>query len=149
MAHSFLSFAILCIFLLVPLSESGGLTGEKVEQVKCTDPGKAEPPAPTPSLKSWCIPKPSATYQQLVDNMSYACNLVNCSAVQSGGPCYYPNSLINHASFAMNLYYQKAGRNDWNCDFKNSGVIGVSDPSYGYGFQFCSVFLAFICESES
>lgn len=83
MAHSFLSFAILCLFLLVPLSESGnfyglflhssftfflhplftvkqliftafpgGLTGEKVEQVKCTDPGKAEPPAPTPSLVS-------------------------------------------------------------------------------------------------
>ncbi|VFQ60277.1 unnamed protein product [Cuscuta campestris] len=83
--------------------------------------------------KSWCIPKPSASYQQLIENMSYACNLVNCSAVQSeaAGACYYPNSLINHAAFAMNLYYQNAGANTWNCDFNNSAVIALTDPSYG------------------
>ncbi|RAL50289.1 hypothetical protein DM860_007963 [Cuscuta australis] len=64
--------------------------------------------------------------------MSYACNLVNCSAVQSeAGGCYYPNSLINHAAFAMNLYYQNAGANKWNCDFNGSAVIAVTDPSYG------------------
>ncbi|OIV99025.1 hypothetical protein TanjilG_32284 [Lupinus angustifolius] len=34
-------------------------------------------------------------------------------------------------SSAMNLYYQSHGRNHWNCDFKGSGIVVVSDPSYG------------------
>ncbi|XP_031131053.1 glucan endo-1,3-beta-D-glucosidase-like isoform X2 [Ipomoea triloba] len=87
--------------------------------------------AQAPGQGSWCLPRPSASYRELMDNMNYACNVVNCTAIRRGGPCFHPNSLINHASFVMNLYYQKAGRNFWNCDFKNTAVIVVTDPSYG------------------
>ncbi|KAL3849358.1 hypothetical protein ACJIZ3_011240 [Penstemon smallii] len=31
----------------------------------------------------------------------------------------------------MNLYYQFAGRKQWNCNFGNSGLIIFTDPSYG------------------
>lgn len=36
---------------------------------------------------------------------------------------------MNHASIAMNLYYQSKGRNHWNCDFRASGLIVMTDPS--------------------
>lgn len=78
---------------------------------------------------SWCLPRPSASSRELLDNINYACNVVSCTSIQQGGPCFHPNSLINHASFVMNLYYQKSGRHFWNCDFKNTAVIVVTDPS--------------------
>ncbi|KAJ6423544.1 hypothetical protein OIU84_024499, partial [Salix udensis] len=52
--------------------------------------------------------------------------------LSSGGDSAMANEqktcLINHASVAMNLYYQCKGRNQWNCDFRNSGLIVVTDP---------------------
>ncbi|KAL0306629.1 UNVERIFIED_CONTAM: hypothetical protein Sradi_6080200 [Sesamum radiatum] len=51
-----------------------------------------------------------------------------------GLPLLLPDNLINHASIAMNLYYQAKGRNHWNCYFKNSGLMVVTDPSYGSCF---------------
>ncbi|TYJ39352.1 hypothetical protein E1A91_A04G064100v1 [Gossypium mustelinum] len=65
------------------------------------------------------------------DNINYACSKVDCQIIQKGCPCFNPDNLINHASIAMNLYYQSMGRNVWNCDFKGSGLIVISDPSYG------------------
>ncbi|KAJ0259263.1 X8 domain-containing protein [Hirschfeldia incana] len=46
-----------------------------------------------------------------------------------GGSCYDPNTPLNHASVAMNLYYQAQGRHYWNCNFEGSGLITVTDPS--------------------
>jgi len=49
-----------------------------------------------------------------------------------GYPCFSPDSLISHASISMNLYYQCKGRNHWNCDFRDSGLIVKTDPSKDY-----------------
>ncbi|RAL44714.1 hypothetical protein DM860_003473 [Cuscuta australis] len=87
--------------------------------------------AQAPGQGSWCLPRPSTSDRELMANLIYACNVVNCTATQQGGPCFYPDTLINHASFAMNLYYQKSGANYWNCDFRKTAVIAVTDPSYG------------------
>ncbi|KAK1301501.1 Glucan endo-1,3-beta-D-glucosidase [Acorus calamus] len=56
---------------------------------------------------------------------------VDCGFMKKKWPCFYPDSLINHASVVMNLYYQSRGRNPWNCFFKNSAIVTVTDPSYG------------------
>ncbi|KAK6931855.1 X8 domain [Dillenia turbinata] len=82
--------------------------------------------------KTWCIAKPSSNETALSNNIRYVCEHagINCSILRMA--CYYPNTLINHASVAMNLYYQANGRNTWNCDFMNSGLITTSDPSYDY-----------------
>ncbi|XP_031131045.1 glucan endo-1,3-beta-D-glucosidase-like isoform X1 [Ipomoea triloba] len=117
MAKSSTSVSIIILFLLLHFSTSGNM----MRLANAQAPGQG----------SWCLPRPSASYRELMDNMNYACNVVNCTAIRRGGPCFHPNSLINHASFVMNLYYQKAGRNFWNCDFKNTAVIVVTDPSYG------------------
>ncbi|XP_040952203.1 PLASMODESMATA CALLOSE-BINDING PROTEIN 2 isoform X2 [Gossypium hirsutum] len=47
------------------------------------------------------------------------------------GPCFEPNSRMHHASFAMNLYYQANDRHLADCNFINSGLVSLIDPSYG------------------
>ncbi|CAL2252173.1 unnamed protein product [Prunus armeniaca] len=46
-------------------------------------------------------------------------------ATEKGGSCYDPDRPVHHASFAMNAYYQKMGRNQWNCDFNNTSLISL------------------------
>ncbi|XP_057996990.1 glucan endo-1,3-beta-D-glucosidase-like isoform X2 [Hevea brasiliensis] len=82
--------------------------------------------------KTWCVAKPSSSDAELTANINFACdNLKDCRLIQPNGACYNPNTNINHASVVMNLYYQSNGRNSWNCDFKDSGLISKNDPSYG------------------
>ncbi|XP_061369957.1 major pollen allergen Ole e 10 [Gastrolobium bilobum] len=81
--------------------------------------------------KTWCVAKPSSDQATLLTNVNYACSQVDCKVLQTGGPCFSPDNLMNHASIAMNLYYQSRGRNHWNCDFKGSSVVVMTDPSYG------------------
>ncbi|XP_058101202.1 glucan endo-1,3-beta-D-glucosidase [Magnolia sinica] len=81
--------------------------------------------------RTWCVAKPSSDDATLIANINYACSQVDCTILRKGCPCSYPDILINHASVAMNLYYQSRGRNSWNCNFKNSALIVVTDPSYG------------------
>ncbi|KAL3503051.1 hypothetical protein ACH5RR_037500 [Cinchona calisaya] len=81
--------------------------------------------------KTWCVAKPSSDPGTLLVNINYACSQVDCRVLQKGCSCFYPDNLINHASIAMNLYYQSRGRNHWNCFFGNSALIVTTDPSYG------------------
>ncbi|KAJ7014142.1 major pollen allergen Ole e 10-like [Populus alba x Populus x berolinensis] len=81
--------------------------------------------------KTWCVAKPSSTDAELSANLEFACGHVDCTTIQPNGPCFNPNTFINHASVAMNLYYSFHGRNLWNCDYQKSGLITKTDPSYG------------------
>lgn len=73
--------------------------------------------------------KPSSDQATLLANINYACSQVDCRIMQRGCPCFFPDILINRASVAMNLYYQSRGRNHWNCDFRGSGLVVITDPS--------------------
>ncbi|KAH7430689.1 hypothetical protein KP509_08G009300 [Ceratopteris richardii] len=81
----------------------------------------------------WCVGKPAAEDIYLRQNIDYACGTegVDCRFIQEGGDCFLPNTPIAHASFAMNLYYQRHGRNWWNCNFNNTGLVVFTDPSFG------------------
>ncbi|KAK9077437.1 hypothetical protein SSX86_005774 [Deinandra increscens subsp. villosa] len=79
--------------------------------------------------KTWCVAKPSSSESELLENVKYACDRVDCGILKKGGACFLPDNLINHASIAMNIYYQCNGRNTWNCHFGGSGLITVTDPS--------------------
>ncbi|CAA6654976.1 unnamed protein product [Spirodela intermedia] len=73
-----------------------------------------------------------ASEAALQANIDYVCSSgVDCRSIQQGGACFLPNTLRSHAAFAMNAYYQSAGRHDFNCDFGKTGVVTLSDPSYG------------------
>ncbi|XP_072969256.1 major pollen allergen Ole e 10-like [Typha angustifolia] len=86
---------------------------------------------PATSQHSWCIAKPSTSDVHLIDNIQFACGEIDCSPIQANGSCFYPDTKSSHASVAMNLYYQSAGRNPWNCYFSGTGLIVFNDPSYG------------------
>ncbi|KAE9590566.1 hypothetical protein Lal_00023464 [Lupinus albus] len=82
-------------------------------------------------MKTWCVAKPASDQATLLANINYACSQLDCNIIQGGHPCSTPDNPINRASIAMNLYYQSKGRSQLNCDFKSSGLIVVTDPSYG------------------
>ena len=81
--------------------------------------------------KVWCISKPNVDEATLMGIIIYACGegKVNCAPIQPSGACFKPNTLIAHASFVMNLYYQHNQRNWWTCQFNNSGILVFIDPS--------------------
>ncbi|URE10593.1 X8 domain [Musa troglodytarum] len=107
-AETFLSLTLLLIYFT---------SGERVQLV--------------PGQKTWCVAKPSSDDATLLENIDYVCSQVDCSVLQRGFPCFYPDNLMSHASIAMNLYYQSRGRNPWNCFFNNSALVATTDPSYG------------------
>lgn len=95
-------------------------------------PTPASPTAPSPpnSDNKWCVPKQDASDQALQANIDFVCDSgVDCTPIQNNGPCFEPDTVRSHASFAMNAYYQANGRNDYDCDFTNTGVITMVDPS--------------------
>lgn len=81
----------------------------------------------------YCIAKPNSEPSVLQESLDFSCGLggADCASIHQGGPCYNPNTAHAHASYAMNSYYQIHGRNYWNCDFKGTGLVTFTDPSYG------------------
>lgn len=84
----------------------------------------------------FCIAKPGADHDALQKGLNWACGpgRANCSAIQLGQPCYYPDTVQNHASFAYNDYYQRMQSAGGTCDFDNTATITNIDPSYGSCF---------------
>uniref|UniRef100_A0A7C8YUT7 Glucan endo-1,3-beta-D-glucosidase n=2 Tax=Opuntia streptacantha TaxID=393608 RepID=A0A7C8YUT7_OPUST len=118
MAKSFLSIALLCLIHLLFSFNFHGI----VVQAASGD-----------GQKVWCVAKPSSSDTELKNNIEYVCTQMglDCTRIREGGACIFPDTLINHASVVMNLYFQKAGRATHNCDFSNSALIVLTDPSYG------------------
>ncbi|XP_043713590.1 glucan endo-1,3-beta-glucosidase 7-like isoform X2 [Telopea speciosissima] len=88
-------------------------------------------PAPKTKPTGWCVPKPGVSDAQLQADLDYACSQgIDCGPIQPGGACYEPNTVASHAAYAMNLLYQNAGRNPWNCDFSQTATLTSNNPSY-------------------
>ncbi|XP_052202421.1 glucan endo-1,3-beta-D-glucosidase isoform X2 [Diospyros lotus] len=90
-------------------------------------------PSPKPQKAAvWCVPKAGVSDAQLQANLDYACGQgIDCSSIQPGGACFEPNTLASHATYAMNLLYQTAGRNPWNCDFSQTATLSSNNPNDG------------------
>ncbi|KAE9455045.1 hypothetical protein C3L33_13057, partial [Rhododendron williamsianum] len=79
----------------------------------------------------WCIAKPSTSASKLDEIIQYCCTQygIDCGVIQYGGACYTPaTNKVSDASVVMNLYYNLAGKNDFNCYFGGSGLIVTQDP---------------------
>ncbi|KAI3735431.1 hypothetical protein L6452_14928 [Arctium lappa] len=95
------------------------------------NPVRGVPVAQTDGGKTWCIPKRGANEEVLQTNIDYVCGLgLDCQPIREGGRCFYPNSVRAHAAYAMNVYYQATGGHEYDCDFRGSGAITSSNPSY-------------------
>lgn len=88
--------------------------------------------------KRWCVPRPEVSDGELNNIARYICNLNPnfCRAVSPGGPCYWVDgnvkshdTILIHATFAMNFYFQARGGHDHDCDFSGAGMITHVNPS--------------------
>ncbi|XP_015966601.1 glucan endo-1,3-beta-glucosidase 13 [Arachis duranensis] len=81
---------------------------------------------------TWCIASSKASQADLQNAIDWACGSgnVDCTAIQPSQPCFEPDNLVSHASYAFNSYYQQNGASDVACSFGGSGVIVDKDPTY-------------------
>ncbi|CAL0324021.1 unnamed protein product [Lupinus luteus] len=82
---------------------------------------------------TWCIASSTASQIDLQNAIDWACGSsgnVDCTAIQPSQPCFEPDNLISHASYAFNSYYQQNGASDIACSFGGTAVIVDKDPTY-------------------
>ncbi|MCL7049340.1 hypothetical protein MKW94_009994 [Papaver nudicaule] len=82
---------------------------------------------------TWCIAKPGVSQVDLQIALDWACGLgsTDCRPIGSDGPCFQPDTLLSHASYAFNSYYQVNGNNDIACTFGGTATLTKNNPSYG------------------
>lgn len=80
---------------------------------------------------NWCVARPGVPQADLKIALDWACGLgkADCRAIQAGGPCFVPDTLLSHASYAFNNYYQQNGNNDIACHFGGTAVLTHHNPS--------------------
>ncbi|KAK4797212.1 hypothetical protein SAY86_029538 [Trapa natans] len=82
----------------------------------------------------WCVAKPTVPDAVMQKAIDYACGAgADCKPIQPNGPCYQPDTLLAHASFAFNSYFQNKKINGGTCDFGGTAMIVTVNPSE---FQF-------------
>lgn len=93
--------------------------------------GSPQPPDIGVVQKLWCVAKPSVPAETLQEAMDYACGAggADCEEINPQGNCYNPDTVVAHASFAFNSYWQKHKRNGGTCDFGGTAMLISSDPS--------------------
>lgn len=80
---------------------------------------------------TWCVARAGALQFDLQNALDWACGLgmADCRPIQAGGPCFEPDTLLSHASFAFNHYYQQNGNSDIACNFGGTAMLTKSNPS--------------------
>nr|XP_043618021.1 uncharacterized protein LOC122589760 [Erigeron canadensis] len=80
----------------------------------------------------WCVAKPSVPSEKLQEAMDYACGAggADCGPISPNGSCYMPDSVVAHASYAFNSYWQKNKKNGGVCGFEGTAMLIASDPSF-------------------
>jgi hypothetical protein len=62
--------------------------------------------------------------------MDYACGSgADCKSIQPNGSCFQPNTLLAHASYAFNSYWQNTKIGGGTCDFGGTAMLVTVDPS--------------------
>lgn len=83
--------------------------------------------------QTYCAAKDGADPKMLQAALDWACGpgKVDCSFLLQGKPCYEPDNVIAHATYAFNTYYHKMGEALGSCDFNGVAAITTTDPSHG------------------
>uniref|UniRef100_A0A7N0UY31 X8 domain-containing protein n=1 Tax=Kalanchoe fedtschenkoi TaxID=63787 RepID=A0A7N0UY31_KALFE len=79
---------------------------------------------------TWCVCKDGLSDTALQKALDYACGAgADCNPIHSSGPCYNPNTVKSHCSYAVNSYYQRKRSSGATCDFSGTAYLVSSDPS--------------------
>ncbi|KAF9593333.1 hypothetical protein IFM89_021502 [Coptis chinensis] len=81
----------------------------------------------------FCVAKPGADPTALKAGLDWACGQgqANCSAIQDGQPCFEPNDIYNHSSYAFNDYFHRAQSTGGTCNFDGTATTTTANPSHG------------------
>ncbi|KAF7835690.1 zinc transporter 5 [Senna tora] len=113
----------------------GSVPSPTVFQPPVVYPPPSVPPPPNvaPSSTLWCVAKPTVPDPIMLEAMNYACwSGADCDSIQPNGPCFQPNSVYAHASYAFNSYWQKTKGNGGTCEFGGTAMLVAVDPSEYY-----------------
>uniref|UniRef100_A0A0D9WT03 X8 domain-containing protein n=1 Tax=Leersia perrieri TaxID=77586 RepID=A0A0D9WT03_9ORYZ len=92
----------------------------------------APPPATPEKAGVWCVANPTVASAVAQTAMDYACGSgADCDMVaEPGAPCFLPDTLMAHASYAFNSYWQRTKVAGGTCDFAGAAMLITKDPSY-------------------
>ncbi|CAG7869308.1 unnamed protein product [Brassica rapa] len=83
------------------------------------------------SSGAWCVCREGLSEAMLQKTLDYACGAgADCGPIHQNGPCFNPNTVKSHCSYAVNSFFQKKGQSQGTCDFAGTATVSASDPSY-------------------
>lgn len=78
---------------------------------------------------TYCICKDGVGDQSLQKSIDYACGAgADCTQILQNGPCFQPNTVKDHCSYAVNSYFQRKGQVQGSCDFSGTAMPSQSPP---------------------
>lgn len=109
-------------------SQSTPVNGSKSQQAPATgDMSETS----VPSGQTWCVANGNVGEEKLQAALDYACGEggADCRPIQPDATCYNPDTIVAHASYAFNSYYQKNARGAGSCNFGGAAYVVTQPPS--------------------
>ncbi|XP_009596051.1 PLASMODESMATA CALLOSE-BINDING PROTEIN 4-like [Nicotiana tomentosiformis] len=79
---------------------------------------------------NYCLCKDGVGDSLMQKSIDYACgNGADCTGILQNGPCYNPNTIKDHCSYAVNSYYQRKAATGATCDFSGTATLSSNPPS--------------------
>ncbi|GKV07391.1 hypothetical protein SLEP1_g19174 [Rubroshorea leprosula] len=95
--------------------------------------------------QKWCMLNPNAKdLSKLPDNIQFACENSDCTALEYGSSCNGLDTNGN-ASFAFNMYYQVQNQGDLACNFQGLATVTTQNLSTGS----CNFLIQIVSSSSS
>ncbi|CAN6315217.1 unnamed protein product [Urochloa humidicola] len=79
---------------------------------------------------AWCACRTDLADSALQKTLDYACgDGADCKPILQNGPCFAPDTVKAHCSYAVNSFYQRNNQNPQACVFSGTAVLTNNDPS--------------------